>query len=461
MTRRIFWTFLALIAVLLVLAVVPLGLSMASNERASFRYGTENSARLVSSAAEELLGDQDSPAPMNRAIAAAAAQGDCAGVYGSAGILVDSTACRQASGAATRAMAGPVLAGAGLVEAQHGDWLVAAVPVGASGGIYGAVVFARSADSLNDQITARWGWLSLIGILALALGAALAVWLARWVSRPLAALGQAAGHLGEGSLDARAPADQGPQEVRELAGTFNRMAARTEALVHGHRAWVADVSHQLRTPLAALRLRLDLLTGDVDEIAAAELGGAQGEIARLSRLLDGLLAVARTEAAVPRPEPVRADRVASERVTAWDPVAAEREITLTAVPAGVVRAYLGHGELEQMLDNIVANALEAATDGGAVRIETSARSGRVSVRVTDNGPGMDQAAKDAALERFSRPGPHGNGLGLAIVSRLAAGNGGHLRLYDTPGGGLTVEIDLPAAPARHGSRKSLPVLNEF
>ena len=458
MTRRIFWTFLALIGVLLVLAVVPLGLSMAANERASFRYSAEDSARLAASAAEELLGDHDSAAPMNKALASAAAQGDCVAVYNRHVTLVGSTRCGQAAGSSGRALAHRVLSGTDLISAQRREWLVVAVPVGDLSQHAGAVVFARSGDPLNDRINAMWGWLALTGLLALGLGAVLAVWLARWVSRPLAALRHTAGKLGDGSLDVRAPADRGPQEVRELAATFNQMAARTETLVHGHQAWVADVSHQLRTPLAALRLRLDLLADDVDEAAAAELAGAQSEIARLSRLLDGLLAVARAEAAVPRPERVEADGVAAERVTAWEPVARERQISLSATSAGPVRAYLGPGDLEQMLDNIVANALEAVPEGGRVRIETSGRDGHATVRVVDNGPGMDQAAKDAALERFARPGRNGNGLGLAIVSQLAAANGGGIYLRDSPGGGLTVELDLPAGRAR---RKSLPVLNKF
>jgi signal transduction histidine kinase len=447
-TRRIFWTFLALIAVLLVLAVVPLGLSMANGERASFRYDTESSARLVGSAAEELLGDHDSAAPMNRAISAADRQGDCVAVYSGRPALVGSTQCSAMSAAASRALAVRVLAGSGLILTQDGEWLVAVVPVGDTSERAGAVVFARSADGLDDRITAMWGWLSLTGLLALVLGAGLAVGLARWVSRPLGTLGHAAARLGEGALDVRAPADRGPLEVRELADTFNWMADRTETLVRGHQAWVADVSHQLRTPLAALRLRLDLLTGEVDDTAAAELAGAQGEIARLSRLLDGLLAVARAESAIPHPEPVRADDVASERVTAWEPVARERDISLSASLTGPVLAYLSPGDLEQMLDNIVANALDAVPDRGTVRIEAARRDGRATVCVVDNGPGMDQAAKDAAVHRFASPGRHGNGLGLAIVSQLAAANGGQLRLRDTPGGGLTVELDLLAAPSR-------------
>jgi signal transduction histidine kinase len=115
------------------------------------------------------------------------------------------------------------------------------------------------------------------------------------VSRPLAGLDAAVRQLAQGDLDTRAPADGGPAEVRRLAATFNAMAARLQALIHGHRSMMADVSHQVRTPLAALRLRLDLLAQEADAQTAAELAGAQGEIARLARLVNGLLAVARAE----------------------------------------------------------------------------------------------------------------------------------------------------------------------
>jgi len=305
-------------------------------------------------------------------------------------------------------------------------------------------VLSRSTEPLDRHIAAMWARLGAIGFGGLAAGALLAVVLARWVGRPLRVVDSAARELGEGRLDARASGGRGPAEVRRLSETFNTMAARTETLIHGHRAVIADVSHQLRTPLAALRLRLDVLAADADEGTATELASAQDEVARLSRLVDGLLAVARAENAVPVPVPVRIDQVVQDRIAAWAPVAQERGVALSARCAPGLTAHLGEGDLEQVLDNLVANALDAVGEGAHVRIDGRVRRGRVTLTVTDDGPGMSAAAKAAAFHRFGNPEASGSGLGLAIVHRLLTANGGDVRLEDTPGGGLTVVLELGA-----------------
>ena len=200
-------------------------------------------------------------------------------------------------------------------------------------GLVGTVILARSTKPLNGDVVALWVILGTIAVVAMIGAALLAFGLARWVSRPLAGLDATAGRLADGDLDSRAVVDSGPPELRRLATTFNTMAGRLEALVHGNRAVIADVSHQLRTPLAALRLRLDLLAADTDpdpETTGHELAGALEELARLSRLVDGLLAVARAENVVPVPAAVDVAEVARERVVAWHPVADDRGIALEA-----------------------------------------------------------------------------------------------------------------------------------
>ncbi|MFF4054824.1 sensor histidine kinase [Streptomyces sp. NPDC001668] len=443
MTRRLTWTLLALTSVLLVLAVVPLAVLMTARERVTFRDDQRAATRVIAAAAEEYLSDHKPPTAMRRELDAAARAGDCAAAYDTSARVVASTPCGAAQGEEADELVKDVLAGQEPEPPENEGRLLAAEPAGEVRRPVGAVVLARSAAPLDARTAAIWGWSAAIGAAGLGASVLLSVRLARWVNRPLSALDATSRKLGEGALDERAEVDGGPPEVRRLAATFNTMAARTEALVHGHRAMIADVSHQLRTPLAALRLRLDVLRTGAEGDTAAELDAAQEEIARLSRLVDGLLAVARAEQATPRPTAVRVDEVVTERVAAWSPVAGERGVRLSASEGPALTASLGSGHLEQILDNLVANALDAVPYEGGVAVGYRLARDSARVWVRDDGPGMTDREKAVAFRRFGNPEARGTGLGLAIVHRLVTANGGSARLEDTPGGGLTVVMDLP------------------
>jgi signal transduction histidine kinase len=334
--------------------------------------------------------------------------------------------------------------------------VIAAIPVfgPAQAPVIGTVILARSTASLDSDIRGVWILFGSISLVAMILATLFATAFARWVSRPLKGLDAAALRLADGDLASRAVVHSGPPELRRLGTTFNTMAGRLETLVHGHRAVIADVSHQLRTPLAALRLRLDLLAAESDAATSAELGGALDELARLSRLVDGLLAVARAENVVPVPAAVDVAEVARERVVAWHPVADDRNIALTATgDAGLgkpVLAWVGEGHLEQILDNLIANALDALSPGDQVVVRATATQSGARLTVSDNGPGMTAEERERAFLRFSTSNPNGTGLGLAIVHRLATSNGATARMAETPGGGLTVTLDFPAVPAANG-----------
>ena len=307
------------------------------------------------------------------------------------------------------------------------------------------MVVSRPASWLDHRLATLWAWLALVSVVALAASTLTAIWLARWVSLPLAGLEATARRLGFGELSARSAADAGPPEVRRLASNFNSMAGRLETLVGGHQAMMADVSHQLRTPLAALRLRLDVLALQAPPPLADELAGAQDEIARLSRMVDGLLAVARAENVSSAQVLVQIDAVIRDRVAAWLPAAEERPVSLEATAAELVTARLGDGHLEQVLDNLLANALEAVPAGGHISVGAIATGPTARITVADDGPGMTEQQRTAALRRYVTATPGGTGLGLAIVHRLVTSDGGTIALSDTPGGGLTVTVDVPAA----------------
>jgi signal transduction histidine kinase len=216
---------------------------------------------------------------------------------------------------------------------------------------------------------------------------------------------------------------------------------------------LADASHQLRTPLTALRLRLDLLAADSAPAAADELAGAQEEIARLSRLVDGLLATARAESATEQLVNIDVVAAVAERVWAWQPVADGHGVKLVVEPGDISddgkdssRPFvaLGAGHLEQILDNLLDNAIDAIGDGGgSVRVSVANSGTSTTLTVADDGPGMTAQERSRAFLRFTSGNPTGTGLGLAIVHRLVTANGGAIKLADTPGGGLTVELEFP------------------
>jgi signal transduction histidine kinase len=454
MTRRIVLTMLLLVSALLVTAVAPLGLLMAGREQDAFRMETIMSAQTLSSAAEPGLSTHKPPV-LDAAFVHTRAPADEVWVFDS-----DAHMVKRFGGARQESLPVPMGTVTGVLHKRGGGMAVSTrggelrVTLSVDGTMNrpaaGALVLARPTGELDSRLRMLWTW--LIGVAAVGLLAAgiAAVMLARWVGRPLSDLDTAAQKLGGGALDTRSPTGHGPPEVRRLALTFNNMAGRLETLVHGHQAMMADVSHQLRTPLAALRLRLDLLTQDADHVTATELAAAQGEIARLSRLVDGLLAVARAENVVATPVEVAVDTVIGDRAAAWGPVAEERGVELTTACPGPVRASLGDGHLEQILDNLLANALDAVPSGGHVTVTATATAQGATVTVADDGPGMGQPQQDAAFRRFASTSPPGAGLGLAIVHRLVTSNGGSATLSDTPGGGLTVTVDLPGGQPDRG-----------
>ena len=411
MARRIVLTMLLLVSALLVTAVAPLGLLIAGREQDAFRMETVLSAQTLASSAERGLMDPRTGPVLAAAFVHARAASDEVWVFNADAHLAGrfGGAKRENVPVPPGAITG-VLRHSGMmtVTATGGELRVTlSVDGTTSDSPPGALVLARPTGELNDRLRMLWTWLIGVAAVGLLAAAIFAVMLARWVGRPLSDLDAAAQKLGGGALGTRSPTDHGPPEVRRLALTFNTMAGRLEALVHGHQAMMADVSHQLRTPLAALRLRLDLLTQDADQATAAELAAAQGEIARLSRLVDGLLAIARAENVVGTPVEVAVDTVLGDRAAAWRPIAEERGVELTTACPGPVRASLGDGHLEQILDNLLANALDAVPSGGHVRVGAAATGLGARITVADDGPGMSRPRQEAAFRRFASTSPPG------------------------------------------------------
>jgi len=453
-TRRILAAFLGLTLALLIGVVVPLGVMTANHDRQAFADQTVAAATAVASAAEEQLADHEHGATISGTIGyrPALIGNDEFAVYDRRGhVFIPGPAHLRV----TPAQVAAALSGQTVQQWQEGPQNGLLVLRAAYSGsqIVGATAVQRAARPLNDQIASLWLGLGLTGLAAIILATTLSLALARWVGRPLRRLDATANRLGAGELTVRASTLMGPPETRHLAGTFNDMAGRLEALVGSHRTLVADISHQLRTPLAALRLRLELLHDDVDPAAAGELDGALDEIARLSRLVDGLLAVARAENTQPAPVTVDLTSLVRERAAIWSPLAQERHIQLLTSP-GQASVAATPGHLEQVLDNLLANALDVTPSDGQITISVRRNDERVRLEVIDSGPGMTPAQRDQAFRRFwsqpadspSRDTTSSSGLGLAIVHRLITVDGGTIQLTNNPGPGLRVQIDLHAAP---------------
>jgi len=444
-TRRILLAQVSLLVLLLLGAVVPLGLAAAAHDQAAFRASASGAARSLGTVAEDRL-DGKRPTPQLPALMGKlVVPGDRAEL-----MLRDGSVVTLGSPARYGV---PVLRAA--LQGQSGSaWegagdqrrLLVGVPVGDQTPPVGAVLLSRTATLLDGTIQLLW--LRLAGITAVAAlaAAAAALTLSRWVSRPVRSLEAAARSLGNSDLAVRAPVDSGPQEVRQLATTFNAMAARLETVVHAHREVIADVSHQLRTPLTAIRLRLELLADETAGLPqAADVTATLAELARLSRLVDGLLDVARGENRATRPEPVKVDLVVLERADAWEPVADDAGVAIRSNTAGSLTAGLTPGHLEQVLDNLLDNAIAATPPGGTVSMDVDETARGIRLVVTDQGPGMSELQQAGAFRRFSGIGESGTGLGLAIVRQLITADGGQASISTADSGGLAVTLLLRRA----------------
>ncbi|MFF0061334.1 sensor histidine kinase [Streptomyces sp. NPDC005279] len=263
-----------------------------------------------------------------------------------------------------------------------------------------------------------------------------------------------------GSLATPASVTTGPPEVRSLAATFNRTAALLEHLLASQRAFAGEVSHQLKTPLAALRLRLDNMEPDILPTVRGNLNAAMTETDRLARMVEGLLAFALMEETALTPEPVDLDRVLRDRTLAWSGLYTREgvRLVLKGNPVGTVLAV--PGALEQILDNLLSNALRVAPTRSVVTVSRWLSAAGAELHVEDQGPGMTAEHRGRAFDRFWRaPGAPkgGTGLGLAIVQRLTLAGGGEALLLPAPGGGLRAVIRLQRATPRCSSGlRSLP-----
>ncbi|MFC8518203.1 ATP-binding protein [Streptomyces sp. NPDC057257] len=319
-----------------------------------------------------------------------------------------------------------------------------------------AVRIVYSTSGMTDRLWQIWGFRAGLAVLVLAAAAAIGAVAARRITRPLRQLNDMASKFSDGDLTARSPVE-GPPETQTLARTLNQAGERLDTLIASQRIFVADASHQLRTPLTALRLSLDNIADGVDdEFVREDVEQATAEVVRMSRLVNGLLVLARAEAKVTAAEPLPLTDIVEERLAVWRPAADERGVTiaLRGSADGRPTVLASPGHLDQVLDNVLSNALEVSPDGGTITVRVESKADEVVLSVLDEGPGMSDAEKPRAFDRFWRgqglTGRSGSGLGLAVVKQLVTDDGGTVALRDAPDGGLWVVITLRASSRSGG-----------
>lgn len=457
MTTRLVATYVVLAAIVLAVLEIPLAVIHQSRLRHDLGQRVERDAVALSALVED---DLQEARPLSRArigdIATGYARqtGVRVVVVDAGGTLVvdsddSSPAPREfrSRPEIARALSGQVATGERHSRTLGTDLMYVAVPVASGGRVYGAVRATVPTSRVDAQ--ARRYRLVLAGVAAGVLAVvALAGWsIARWVATPLLDLRRSARVVAGGDLTERAADDAGPPEVRELARAFNDMVTRLQQTVGAQEQFVADASHQLRSPLTALRLRIENLQYEVDEAARDDADAALGEVDRLTRLVNGLLTLARADRRAHDRAPRDVAGIARERVDAWRLVAEDQGVELALDASGALRAPLADGALEQVLDNLIANALEVAPPGSRVDVAAAEHADGVVVTVADRGPGMDAESRAHAFDRFwsGRPERTGSGLGLAIVKRLVEADGGDVELDENPGGGLRARVTLPHA----------------
>ncbi|CAL9530305.1 hypothetical protein SUDANB121_04042 [Nocardiopsis dassonvillei] len=331
--------------------------------------------------------------------------------------------------------------------------LIVAEPVGRSGEVVGAAVTASPTGSLRRATLVQWVLAAGAIAALMTVGIAAAGPLTRWVLRPIDDLDEATRAVAGGSLDIRVRTAAGPVELRRLGESFNRMADTITAMLETQRVFVSYAGHQVRNPLAALRLRVDSLSRHLVPEGRQDHRLALDEVDRLTRICDSLLTLARTEDAEHTEVWEEVGCVVEDRLRSWEPIAERAGAVLVREGGDGVRVRCVEGTLDQALDALIDNALKFGGEGVRVTVRVVESppgpdgTGHVDVHVVDDGPGLPASQLAAATRPFwSDGGSGGSGLGLSIVVTLLDLQGGSLALRPARPRGIDARIRLVTGP---------------
>ena len=341
--------------------------------------------------------------------------------------------------------------GYSTVRVNHRHWRVYTLVQGTH-----ALQVAQAIDE-REAIATRTALRTLLPFVVLIplLGAMIWYGVGRGLS-PLDAMSRA---VGKRRPDALAPlAERGlPEELKPLAASLNALLARLDAALGAQRRFTADAAHELRTPLAALKLQVELVERAPDSAArSAALAELEAGVDRASHLVEQLLAMARLE-----PEALARNfgdcdlvALAKESIVARTVLAAGKRIDLGLARAAAVRVRGDAASLSILLANLLDNALRYTPEGGRIDVAVDDDAGSAMLTVADTGPGIPVAERERVFDRFYRgataevpSGQTGSGLGLSIVRRIADAHGATVTLDDAADGhGLVVRVRVPPNP---------------
>lgn len=460
MRRRLVISYLLLMTLVLLALETPLALTLASREADLVRADRLADATRFASLSRPVL--------RNGAVGAIREElGRYDELYGIGAAVVDRdrhpvvTSARYELGpqptepALRAALAGQQYSSPEYVWPWRSASLVVAVPINDGGEALGMVIIVSPTTRVRSAVAGWWAALGGVGLLAVLACVITAVRLAGWVLRPITVLDVMTHEIAAGDRDAHVSHQFGPPELRRLTESFNDMADAVSDAIDRQRAFVAHASHQLRNPLTALRLRVEGLGPSLnDEYGRAEHRFAMEETDRLAQVLDGLLTLARAERGQHKLVVIDAVAVAESRVTAWAPLARNRNITLSFSTAHrSAHAYTVPTALDQALDALIDNAVKFGDHGGQVEVGVELLDAGVAVHVRDDGPGMTSVQLEQATERFWRAPDaqniDGSGLGLTIVAVLVDVSGGRLAVRQATPRGLEAILWF-RAPERSG-----------
>lgn len=321
----------------------------------------------------------------------------------------------------------------------------------------GEMFFVVVGQSLGDVQRAQKQLVLLLAIanpVALLLASLGGLWLANIALRPVDRLTRAAERIGRGNLTERVEEPRSRDEIGRLAATFNQMIRRLEQTFERERRFTADASHELKTPLAVLRgdIEVALRRHRTPEEYQRVLKSSLEEIARLTKLTDDLLTLARSDAdqSVLELEHVELDQLAAEAREYIAPLAQSAGVSLSyEAPASVIVVKGDQKRLQQLLVNLLDNAIKYTATGGSARLELSKEGSSAVIEVSDTGRGIPASALPHIFERFYRQtDPRdsrvtGFGLGLAISKWIADAHGGSIEVTSKEGQGSTFTVRLP------------------